>query len=100
MQTAQGNIFTRDDTFFGVCEALGEDFGFNAQYLRLALGVMVLVSPTAVVASYAAAAVVVVFSRLVAPNPRIKASAGEPEALPALPEGDNDLDGRALAAAA
>jgi phage shock protein C len=99
MQTAQGNIFTRDDTFFGVCEALGEDFGFNAQYLRFALGVMVLVSPTAVVVGYVTAGVAV--SRLVAPNPRrAKAPAAEPAALPARPEGDNDLDDRQLAAAA
>ena len=30
------NLFTRDDTFFGICEGVGEDFGFNANWRRLA----------------------------------------------------------------
>lgn len=48
---------TRDDTLLGVCQALGEDFGFNPVYLRIALGVSLIVAPVAVVAGYLAAAV-------------------------------------------
>lgn len=104
MQTARHNLFMRDDTFFGVCEALGEDFGFNANYLRVALGVSILISPIAMVGAYAGGAVVVLISRLVAPNPRrasAKASAGEPaSARIEAPRSDNDARAEALAAAA
>ena len=71
MQIRQPNLFMRDDTFLGVCEALGEDLGFDANILRVALGVGILWNPTAVVGTYAALAVLVVFTRLIAPNPRI-----------------------------
>ena len=104
MQTARENLFMRDDTFFGVCEALGEDFGFNANYLRVALGVSILISPIAMIGAYAGGAIVVVISRLLAPNPRrrtVKASAGEPASVqPARPAGENDARAEALAAAA
>lgn len=101
MQTARQNLFMRDDTFFGVCEALGEDFGFNANYLRVALGVSLLISPVAMVGAYAAGAVIVVISRLLAPNPRpVSAKAAPADAQPALPAGDNDAQAEALAAAA
>ena len=97
MPSEQQNLFMRDDTFFGVCEALGEDFGFNPNYLRVALGVSLLVSPVAMVGAYAAGAVVVAISRLLAPNPRpafARAMAGEPATARV---GDNDAE--ALAAA-
>ena len=35
MHAAQPSLFRRPDTFFGVCEALGEDFGFNPIFLRV-----------------------------------------------------------------
>ena len=35
MQDTNSSVLTRDDTFFGVCEAIGEDLGINAQLLRL-----------------------------------------------------------------
>lgn len=71
------NMFMRDDTFFGVCESLGEDFGFNANWLRLAFGVSLLLNPVAVIGTYVALGVLVVFSRLVVRNPRsARAGAG------------------------
>ena len=39
MQESRSNLFTSDDTLFGVCEALGQDFGFNPIYLRVTLAV-------------------------------------------------------------
>lgn len=75
------NVLARDDTFFGVCEALGEDFGFNPNWLRVALGVGLLFNPLASVAAYAAAGLIVGFSRLLVPNPRL---------APAVPELDTD----------
>lgn len=79
MQYAQTNVFLgRHDTFFGVCEAIGEDLGFNANYLRVAFGACVLFSPTAVVATYAALGVLVLLTRWLIPNRRA-AKAEQPE---------------------
>ncbi len=93
------NVLTRDDTFLGICEAIGEDFGISPFLLRLALGVTLVWSPLAAIGAYAALGVVVGLSRLIAPNPRIalapaEASAGRPLA------GDNDAGRETLAAAA
>ena len=35
----------RAHTILGVCEAIGEDFGFNPMFLRIPLAAMVVVSP-------------------------------------------------------
>ena len=70
-QTFQPSVFARDDTFFGVCHALGEDLGFNPNWLRAALAVGLFWNPVAMVAAYAAAGLVVAGTRWVYPNPRI-----------------------------
>ena len=36
MANETSNLFNRRDTFFGICEAVGQDFGFNPLWLRLA----------------------------------------------------------------
>ena len=64
-----GSIIARDDTLLGVCFALGEDFGFNPVYLRVALAVIVLWSLPLALGAYAALGVLVAFSRWLAPNP-------------------------------
>jgi len=70
MQSTQPSLFTRSDTFFGVCEALGQDLGFNPLYLRITLGVLVLWNPVMVLATYAALGVVVLLSRWLFPAAR------------------------------
>ena len=70
MQASQPSLFSRDDTFFGVCEALGEDFGFNPLFLRVTFGVAVLWNPAVVLATYVALGVVVAATRLLFPDPR------------------------------
>ena len=70
MQNVQPSLFARDHTFFGVCEGLGEDFGFNPLYLRAALPVPLFLFPAETLVAYAAAGVVVLLSRLLFPNPR------------------------------
>lgn len=101
------NVLARDDTFFGVCEALGEDFRFNPNWLRVALGVCLLFNPLAALAAYAAAALIVGLSRWLVPNPRLAVAGPEPvseapETAPAaereMPDGDNDTDRLAVAA--
>ena len=70
MQTAQPNLIARDHTLLGVCEALGEDFGFNPMFLRVPFAALLLLSPTMVIATYLALGVVVLLTRLISPNPR------------------------------
>jgi phage shock protein C len=77
MQSYQPAIFWREDTLFGVCEALGEDFRFNPLWLRAALAIGLLWNPLAMIYAYLGLAVVVLISRLLAPNPR---PAARPEA--------------------
>jgi phage shock protein C len=64
-----GSIIARDDTLFGVCFALGQDFGFNPLYLRVLLATVVLWSLPAAVGAYAALGLLVAVSRWLAPDP-------------------------------
>ena len=68
MQSNRDVVFAREDTMFGVCQALGQDFGFNPVYLRIAFAVPVLFNPLAALGAYLAAAVLVLFSRLLVPS--------------------------------
>lgn len=73
MQNDQPSLFARDDTFFGVCQGLGEDFGFNPVWLRMALPVLLYFFPIATLAAYAGAGVVVFATRWIYPEPRLAA---------------------------
>jgi phage shock protein C len=79
MQTDFSAPIARDDTLLGVCQSLGEDFGFNPNWLRVALGVALLWIPVATVALYAALAVLLAAARWILPDPR---NATQPEAEP------------------
>ena len=57
----------RSQTLLGVCEAIGEDFGFNANYLRVPLGAIVVSNIWAAVGAYLALGLVVLASRLLFP---------------------------------
>lgn len=70
MQISQPSLFARDDTFLGVCAGLGEDFGFNPLFLRIAFAAFLFFNPPAALATYAAAGAIVLLSRWLAPNPR------------------------------
>lgn len=102
MQNVQPSLLTRPDTIFGVCEGIGEDFGFNPLYLRAVLAAMLLVNPVAVVATYAVLAVAVLVSRRLYPNP---VSAPETASMATAIEGqslrgENDAQPAEMAAAA
>jgi phage shock protein C len=84
MQSVQPNPFTREDTFFGVCQALGDDFGFSPLWLRIAFAAGLFFNPVAALASYAALGLIVLVTRLVVPNPRVAPAAAEaPAEVPA-----------------
>ncbi len=85
MQTVQPNLFTRPDTFFGVCEGLGQDLGIHPNLLRVVLAGLLFWNPPAAIGAYATAGAVVLLSRLLAPNPRPvakpAAAAAEPQPI-------------------
>lgn len=87
MQASQPSLFARDHTILGVCEGLGEDFGFNPVYLRIAFALPLLVNPVAVIGAYLGAGAIVFVSRLLSPNPR-PAVRPEPVATEAVPVAD------------
>ena len=78
------NLMKRNDTIFGVCEAPGEDFGFNPQYLRVALILPLFWFPLQMVALYFGLGLFVMISRMLFPAPAAKAS------VPALPQQANE----------
>ncbi|HEX8380013.1 MAG TPA: PspC domain-containing protein [Allosphingosinicella sp.] len=99
MQTSSIPVYARDHTILGICEAIGEDFGFNPLFVRIPLAVCLLVAPMAVIGAYLGLGLIVGLSRLLAPNPRPAAEAAQPAAARALAEaGDNDDGEMAIAA--
>lgn len=68
--TDRSNLFTRDDTFLGVCQGLGDDLGFNPDLLRLALAAMLFWNPLAMAVTYAALGALVLAVRLLFPARR------------------------------
>ena len=81
----QQNLLLRDDTFLGVCEAIGQDFGFHPNWLRIALAVALFFNPLAVVFAYASLAVVVAGTRLAFPASRAEDSAPAAPVAPDAP---------------
>jgi len=65
----------RSHTILGVCEAIGEDFGFNPVFLRIPFAASVIYSPTMAIAVYFALGAAVLASRLL--FPRATAATGE-----------------------
>ena len=85
-QENQSALPLRAHTILGVCEGIGEDFGFNPTWLRIPLAASVLFSPTMAVAAYLALGLVVLASRLVFPKAKAAAALDvelESQAVPA-----------------
>jgi phage shock protein PspC (stress-responsive transcriptional regulator) len=74
MEQETTNIFARNDTFFGVCQAIGEDFGFNPLWLRIAFTLPLFMFPFQTVAGYVALGAVVLVSRLLHPSRAVTAN--------------------------
>lgn len=66
------------DTLFGICYSIGQDFGFNPFYLRIALIALAVFSLPASFATYLALGLAVGLSRLFFPSQQAEAS--EPQA--------------------
>ena len=67
MENETTNLFRRRDTFFGICEAVGQDFGFNPLWLRLAFVAPLFFFPAQTFIGYFALGLVVLASRLIFP---------------------------------
>ena len=64
----------RAHTILGICEAIGEDFGFNPAFLRIPLAASVIVSPLWAFGTYFALGAIVLVSRLLFPQAKASAS--------------------------
>jgi phage shock protein C len=79
MMQAQRNLFMRDDTFFGVCQGLGEDLGIPPNLLRLTVAGLLFFDPMVALYSYLGAAVLVLATRLLIREPRVRRAAPQIE---------------------
>jgi phage shock protein PspC (stress-responsive transcriptional regulator) len=73
----------RNHTILGVCEGIGEDFGFNPVWLRIPLAASVIWNPLLAVAAYFGLGAVVLVSRLLFPKPKVSSPAAIEQAAPA-----------------
>ena len=76
----------RNDTFLGVCEAIGQDLGFNPNFLRVPFAALLLWNPAVIVGLYLGLGVVVAASRWFFPatKPETVAKANEAARVPAV----------------
>lgn len=68
MPTEKTNLVLRNDTILGVCEAIGQDFGFHPNWLRLVFAGLFYWFPLGVIGSYLGLGLVVAASRWFAPD--------------------------------
>ena len=68
IMTNQTPLPLRNDTILGVCEAIGQDFGFNPLWLRLAFIAPIFFAPLAAIGAYLALGAVVAATRYFAPS--------------------------------
>jgi phage shock protein C len=75
MEQAPTNLILRNDTILGVCQGIGDDFGFSPMLLRVPFAVCLLLNPYIVVGTYLGLGALVLASRLLYPNRRRGAAA-------------------------
>lgn len=62
------NLVMRNDTILGVCEAIGQDFGFNPNWLRLAFCAPIYWNPGLVLSVYLGLGLIVAGTRYFFPD--------------------------------
>lgn len=72
---------TKKDNLFGICHALGREFGFDPLWLRLALAVSLLWNPVLVLAAYFYAGLVMLAAHWLPPRRRSAAPVAEVHAI-------------------
>lgn len=88
----------RNDTILGVCEALGQDFGINPNWLRVAFCAPIYWNPAAVVGLYLTLGIIVAATRFAYPD-RYQPAPLAPEAYVDDEAGESDERERQLIAA-
>lgn len=91
----------RGDTFLGVCEAVGQDLGFHANWLRIPFAALILWNPAAIIAAYLGLGCVVATARWFYPA-ESKAAAlegGQPSAADQSPAAIENAKSQELLAA-
>jgi phage shock protein C len=68
-KAATPNLLFRSDTLLGVCQGIGEDFGFNPVWLRVGFALALLANFEIAIAAYLGAGVLVALSRLIYRQP-------------------------------
>lgn len=63
------SVFAREDTLFGACYGIAEDFGFNPVWLRALFALFLFWTAPAAIAVYSALAALVAVSRWLVPEP-------------------------------
>ena len=97
--TARPSLFMRDDTFFGVCEGLGEDLGISGNWFRVAFALALFFNPVLTVAAYFGLGLLVIATRMFVRAPRRNAAdAVEVDVAEATVARDEDDDSLPLAA--
>ena len=81
-QAQTTNLVMRNDTILGVCEAMGQDFGFNANCLRLAFCAPIYWNPGLVIATYLALGLLVAATRYAFPDRTLQVHASQEAAGP------------------
>lgn len=62
------NVALRNDTLLGICQAIGDDLGFNADFLRVPLAAGIIFAPALMVGIYLALGALVFVSRTFFPD--------------------------------
>ena len=96
MTNSQHSLLTRPDTFFGVCQGIGDNLGIHPNLFRVAFGMAVFFAPLATVATYFLLGLVVAGTHYLFPLPLPEAEA--PAEAAAVAAGQTDEETFKLAA--
>jgi len=88
--TSGVDVLNRHDTFLGICEAIGQDFGFHPDWLRALLSLALLFSPSLVVGLYLSFGLLVAASRWLFPPRAAEAVQAYPSLCAAVLSNDDD----------
>ncbi len=95
----RANVFLRHDTLFGVCQGIGEEFGFNPNFLRVPFAAGILWNPLVVVGIYLGLGVALLVARWIYPKSQTIAAPHAAAGQAAHPVADNvDADELHIAA--
>jgi phage shock protein PspC (stress-responsive transcriptional regulator) len=91
-QDLQPALPLRSHTILGICEGLGEDFGFNPIYLRVPFAASVLLSPEMAIGAYLALGLIVLASRLLFPKAKATQSKDATQPAPAAQPANSEVE--------